>query len=206
MDHACPHRCASLFYGRNEPGGLRCVYHGWKYAPDGQCLEQPNVPPEHSFAPRLKAQAYPCVERNGVVWTYMGGREVPPPLTGIEATLLPEGDVRLSCSLRRCNYLQVLEGEIEYVALRLPAWRFGGRGGPRSARPTVRRCATARRAITWPKRARAACMHRIARWQATRSITASRTSCCSFYTQFPDGNFEGTSCSTRRCRWTTSIR
>ncbi len=113
MDHACPHRCASLFYGRNESGGLRCVYHGWKFAPDGQCLEQPNVPPENSFAKRLKANAYPCVERNGVIWAYMGKRETPPPLTGIEATLLPEGEVRLSCSLRRCNYLQVLEGEID---------------------------------------------------------------------------------------------
>lgn len=113
MDHACPHRCASLFYGRNEPGGLRCVYHGWKYAPDGQCLEQPNVPADRSFAVRLKAPAYPVKEMNGVVWTYMGRRETPPPFTGIEATLLPEADVRLSCSLRRCNYLQVLEGEID---------------------------------------------------------------------------------------------
>jgi phenylpropionate dioxygenase-like ring-hydroxylating dioxygenase large terminal subunit len=113
MDHACPHRCASLFYGRNEPGGLRCVYHGWKFAPDGQCLEQPNMPAGHSFANRLKAPAYPCVERNGVIWTYMGARETPPPLTAIEATLVPEGAIRLSCSLRHCNYLQVLEGEID---------------------------------------------------------------------------------------------
>src|ERR1700761_5285152 len=42
MDHRCPHRCASLFYGRNEEGGLRCVYHGWKYDVTGQCLEQAN--------------------------------------------------------------------------------------------------------------------------------------------------------------------
>jgi phthalate 4,5-dioxygenase oxygenase subunit len=113
MDHACPHRCASLFYGRNEPGGLRCVYHGWKFAPDGQCIEQPNVPDKNSFAKRLKAPAYPCADRNGVIWVYMGSREALPPLPGIEATLLPEDTVSLSCSLRRCNYLQVLEGEID---------------------------------------------------------------------------------------------
>ena len=113
MDHACPHRCASLFYGRNESGGLRCVYHGWKFAPDGQCLEQPNVPEANSFAHRLKAPAYPCIERNGIVWTYMGKRETPPPLTAIEATLVPQSEIRLSCSLRNCNYLQVLEGEID---------------------------------------------------------------------------------------------
>ncbi|CAN5335230.1 Rieske 2Fe-2S domain-containing protein [soil metagenome] len=113
MDHACPHRCASLFYGRNESGGLRCVYHGWKFAPDGQCLDQPNVPVANRVEERLKAPAYPVVDRGGVVWTYMGTAEAPPPLPAIEATLLPEGDLRLSCSLRRCNYLQVLEGEID---------------------------------------------------------------------------------------------
>ncbi len=71
------------------------------------------MPPANQFAHRLKAHAYPCVERNGVVWAYMGRRETPPPLTAIEATLPPEAEVRLSCSLRRCNYLQVLEGEID---------------------------------------------------------------------------------------------
>ena len=113
LDHACPHRCASLFLGRNEAGGLRCVYHGWKFAPDGACLDQPNVPPAHAFTDRVRARAYAAVERNGVIWAYMGARRQPPPLTAIEATLLPEADVRLSCSLRGCNYLQVLEGEID---------------------------------------------------------------------------------------------
>ena len=31
LDELCAHRCASLFLGRNEQDGLRCVYHGWKY-------------------------------------------------------------------------------------------------------------------------------------------------------------------------------
>lgn len=113
LDHACPHRCASLFLGRNEEGGLRCVYHGWKFAPDGACLEQPNVPSQFAFADRVSARAYPAVERNGVIWTYMGARTEPPPLTAIEAMLLPEAEVRLSCAIRNCNYLQVLEGEID---------------------------------------------------------------------------------------------
>jgi phthalate 4,5-dioxygenase len=47
MDHECPHRCASLFYGRNEQGGLRCVYHGWKFDVNGKCLDMPNMPPEY---------------------------------------------------------------------------------------------------------------------------------------------------------------
>jgi nitrite reductase/ring-hydroxylating ferredoxin subunit len=45
MDHRCPHRCASLFLGRNEENGIRCVYHGWKYDTAGNCVDMPNAPP-----------------------------------------------------------------------------------------------------------------------------------------------------------------
>jgi phenylpropionate dioxygenase-like ring-hydroxylating dioxygenase large terminal subunit len=45
MDHRCPHRCASLFLGRNEENGIRCVYHGWKYDAAGNCVDMPNAPP-----------------------------------------------------------------------------------------------------------------------------------------------------------------
>src|ERR1700687_5358074 len=34
---SCPHRGASLFFGRNEESGLRCFYHGWKFDTRGQC-------------------------------------------------------------------------------------------------------------------------------------------------------------------------
>src|SRR5437588_886753 len=86
---ACAHRGASLFFGRNEEGGLRCVYHGWKYDVAGQCLEMPNVPPEHDFAEQVKARAYRAVERNGIVFAYMGARREAPPLPAIEPLLLP---------------------------------------------------------------------------------------------------------------------
>src|SRR4051794_34150122 len=38
----CPHRGASLFFGRNEEEGLRCVYHGWKFDTSGSCVDMPN--------------------------------------------------------------------------------------------------------------------------------------------------------------------
>src|SRR5436853_6861372 len=76
----CPHRGASLFFGRNEEEGLRCVYHGWKFDTTGQCVDMPSEPAESNFKTKIKATAYPCVERNGIVWTYMGPRETPPPL------------------------------------------------------------------------------------------------------------------------------
>ena len=69
LDHRCPHRGASLFYGRNEDGGLRCVYHGWKYGVDGACLEIPNEPGDSPLVGKVRAQAYPCREANGIIWT-----------------------------------------------------------------------------------------------------------------------------------------
>ena len=113
MDHRCPHRCASLFYGRNEEGGMRCVYHGWKFAADGQCLEMPNLPPEQDFSVKVRAKAYRVTERAGVIWVYMGAREVAPPMPDIEATLLPESELTLNFTQRECNWLQALEGDID---------------------------------------------------------------------------------------------
>ena len=63
----CPHRGASLYFGRNEEGGMRCAYHGWKFALDGQCVEMPSEPSESSFAAKVCHTAYSCVERGGVI-------------------------------------------------------------------------------------------------------------------------------------------
>jgi phthalate 4,5-dioxygenase len=109
----CPHRGASLFYGRNEEDGLRCVYHGWKFDVTGACVEMPNEPPESNFKRKIHATAYPCVERGGVIWAYLGARETPPPLPDIEANQLPEGEWSVSTVQRECNWLQALEGDID---------------------------------------------------------------------------------------------
>jgi phthalate 4,5-dioxygenase oxygenase subunit len=113
MDHRCPHRGASLFFGRNEAGGVRCVYHGWKYDVTGQCLEMPNVPAQHGFADKVKARAYKAAERNGIVYAYMGQRQEAPPLPAIEPLLLPEAETRITWAQRECHWLQALEGDID---------------------------------------------------------------------------------------------
>ena len=113
MDHRYPHRCASLFFGRNEEGGVRCAYHGWKFATTGECLDMPNVPEHQKFEQHVRAKAYPCVERNGIVWTYMGARAEPPPMPCFEAVLLGEAERNLFCVQRECNWLQGLEGDID---------------------------------------------------------------------------------------------
>ena len=113
LDHRCPHRSASLFYGRNEDAGLRCVYHGWKFNTDGDCLEMPNLPAHQEFCSKVRAKAYPVAERNGLIWTYMGSRAEPPPLPMMEAALLPEDQRRMYFVQRECNWLQALEGEVD---------------------------------------------------------------------------------------------
>jgi phthalate 4,5-dioxygenase len=113
MDHRCPHRCASLFYGRNEENGIRCIYHGWKYDVEGNCLNQPNLPPHQVHKDKIRAKAYKAAERNGVIWVYMGARAKAPPLPMFEATLMPPDEVRIGVVTRECNYLQALEGDID---------------------------------------------------------------------------------------------
>jgi len=113
MDHRCPHRCASLFYGRNEANGIRCVYHGWKFDAEGNCIEMPNVPKDQVFKHKVKAKAYKVIERNGVIWVYMGKPQEAPDLPALSANLLPEDDVTIRFILRECNWLQAMEGDLD---------------------------------------------------------------------------------------------
>jgi phthalate 4,5-dioxygenase len=113
IDQRCPHRCASLFFGRNEEGGLRCLYHGWKFDVTGRCLDMPNLPEHQRPLDRIVAKAYPALERAGLVWAYLGPRRIPPPLPQIEATLLASEQANCLAVQRECNWLQGLEGEID---------------------------------------------------------------------------------------------
>jgi phthalate 4,5-dioxygenase oxygenase subunit len=113
----CPHRGASLYFGRNEEDGLRCVYHGWKFDTAGRCVDTPNEPADSNFKDKVRAAAYPCQERNGVVWTYMGPEATPPSLPQLEANLAPLDRYRvdIQTTMRECNYMQALEGDIDTV-------------------------------------------------------------------------------------------
>ncbi len=113
IQNHCPHRGASLFFGRNEEEGLRCVYHGWKFDCEGACVDMPSEPEESNFKSKVRATAYPCVERNDLIWTYMGPRETPPPLPDIEPNMLPRGEYVVQKALRECNWFQGLEGDID---------------------------------------------------------------------------------------------
>ena len=107
----CPHRGASLYYGRNEGDGLRCVYHGWKFDVAGRCVDMPNEPVGRGFKDKVCAVAYPCVERGGLVWAYLGPRRTPPPLPDLEPLLTPDGSIQIY--QRECNWMQALEGDLD---------------------------------------------------------------------------------------------
>jgi phthalate 4,5-dioxygenase len=113
LEHRCPHRGVSLFFGRNEEEGIRCVYHGWKFGADGVCIEQPNVPPHLGTSHRVNARAYRTRELAGVIWAYMGKRAVPPPLPNFPAFALPQQKLSVWCEQRQCSYLQAIEGELD---------------------------------------------------------------------------------------------
>lgn len=110
---ACPHRGASLFFGRNEDAGLRCVYHGWKFDVSGACTDMPNEPAESNFKHKIRAKAYPCTERNGVIWLYMGPDVNTPGCPEHEWNMVPQDQVYLSKRVATNNWVQALEGEID---------------------------------------------------------------------------------------------
>ena len=114
LDHACPHRCASLFYGRNEENGLRCLYHGWKFDVQGRCVDIPNEPPGSKLNEQIRVISYPCVEKNGIVWTYLGpDRDAPPPLPELGWAMVEPGRRGALRYQRACNWLQAMEGDFD---------------------------------------------------------------------------------------------
>jgi phenylpropionate dioxygenase-like ring-hydroxylating dioxygenase large terminal subunit len=113
IQNNCPHRGASLFFGRNEEAGIRCVYHGWKFSADGACVDMPNEPAESDFKHKVRATTYPTVEKGGVVWAYLGPPDQQTPLPELEWTRVPESHRYVTKRIQLCNFLQNVEGEVD---------------------------------------------------------------------------------------------
>lgn len=113
LEEFCPHRRASLFLGRNEENGLRCVYHGWKFDVDGSCVDMPNEPAASNFKDKITTQSYPTIEMGGVIWAYMGPPEKRPEPVGMEWLRAPEDHRFVSQTHEFCNYVQTVEGGID---------------------------------------------------------------------------------------------
>jgi phenylpropionate dioxygenase-like ring-hydroxylating dioxygenase large terminal subunit len=113
IDEFCAHRGVSLWFGRNEEGGLRCAYHGWKYDVTGQCVEVPSEPAESGYCRKIKLKSYPLEKRGDILWIYMGPTELRPPLPEWEFALVPPEQTYASKRLQECNWLQAVEGGID---------------------------------------------------------------------------------------------
>lgn len=113
IDEFCAHRGVSLWFGRNEQGGLRCPYHGWKYDHTGQCTEVPSEPKESGYCGKIKLKSYPLVKIGDILWTYMGPAEKQPPHPEWEFSLVPSEQTFTSKRWQECNWLQAIEGGID---------------------------------------------------------------------------------------------
>ena len=126
VDAYCPHRRAPMFFGRNEECGLRCVYHGWKFDRHGDCVDMPSEPVGTTLQAKVKITAYPSVERGGVVWAYMGPKELQPPAPDYEWTRAPATHRYVSKTFENCNWLQALEGGLDTAHSSFAHNNFGG--------------------------------------------------------------------------------
>ena len=113
VEPRCPHRGADLFFARNERCGLRCVYHGWKFDTQGQCVEIPNAPSDVAkrLKPRAGIKALTVEEKGDVVWAHFG--EKPPPLPDFEYLGMPGSQRFVSKKFQQCNWAQAVEGGLD---------------------------------------------------------------------------------------------
>jgi phthalate 4,5-dioxygenase oxygenase subunit len=113
VDERCPHRLASLALGRNEEGGLRCIYHGWKFNTAGACIDMPTEPNSFGFRDRIKLASYPVREAGGMVWTYLGPADTIPAFPEYDWMKLPRNQYATVKVGERVNYAQAIEGAID---------------------------------------------------------------------------------------------
>ncbi|MCI2419556.1 Rieske 2Fe-2S domain-containing protein [Saccharopolyspora sp. K220] len=109
----CPHRGASLYFGRNEECGLRCPYHGWKFDASGACVDMPSEPPTSVFKDKVRLKSYPTHESGGIVWTYMGPPEKMTPFRDFGTETLAPEHVSATKLHTTCNWVQAMEGNLD---------------------------------------------------------------------------------------------
>lgn len=127
IEQYCAHRGTSLFFGRNEECGLRCIHHGWKYDVDGKCVDMPNVDPDAGMRGKISIKAYPTREYGELVWAYFGPREVMPELPQLEHGVLPASHRYVTKRLQQCNWAQSMDGAVDtahFSFLHMPAPKF----------------------------------------------------------------------------------
>jgi phenylpropionate dioxygenase-like ring-hydroxylating dioxygenase large terminal subunit len=137
IEPRCAHRGADLFFGRNEEGGIRCIYHGWKYDVQGKCVELPNVPAGSAYHDKISIKAYPTREFGEMVWAYLGPPErMPQSVPQLEMGLLPPSHRYVTKRLQQCNWAHSMEGALDtahFSFLHMPAPGVASNASPQAA-------------------------------------------------------------------------
>ncbi len=128
----CPHRSASLRYGKIDGDGIRCPYHGWKYDVTGRCLDQPAEPPGSTYKDSIQNTAYPVQEAGGILFGYMG--PLPAPLIPrFDILARPDWERRIEVHpVLDCNWVQPMENAVDPAHL---YWLHGYTGGAPDTQP-----------------------------------------------------------------------
>lgn len=113
LDELCPHRKASLVYGRNEECGLRCLYHGWKFDVHGNTVAMSSEPEASPLKNKVKARAYPTQEWGGFVWAWLGDKEAMPAFMPPAFAPTEDTDIAILKIRVPANWAQIHEGQID---------------------------------------------------------------------------------------------
>lgn len=145
----CAHAGSSLAFGRVEEDGIRCSTHGWKYDLNGNCVDIPVESADGTLNQLFRQRAYPCTERSGIVWAYLGPLNEPPPLEEVEWAAAPASQLHVSRHADAQNYLESVVNHLgpaygallrETLLSQSPPSRGGGGSGqlaPFLALPTA---------------------------------------------------------------------
>ena len=116
MEDRCCHRHAPLSHGRLEGDEVRCMYHGLKFAPSGQCVE---IPGEAKVSPKYKVKTYPLVEKDAALWIWMGDKDKADPAEIVDWPYLdhPEWRTKQGYLHYDSNYLLVVDNIMDFSHL-----------------------------------------------------------------------------------------
>ncbi len=115
LSDTCAHRGGSLGCGRLRDGHVECPYHGWQFDGEGRCRAIPSLGPEAKIPPRARVDAYPVIERYGIVFAFLG--DLPeherPPLMPVPEYGTEGWRANLVTFDVNCNYERSIENGLD---------------------------------------------------------------------------------------------
>jgi phenylpropionate dioxygenase-like ring-hydroxylating dioxygenase large terminal subunit len=113
LEGRCPHRGAPLAYGCRKGDAIQCGYHGFTFAPSGECIKVPSI---KTAVPPIRVRAYPVIEKPPFVWVYLGDPvaidSVPPPLH-LDWTVDPSFALVMGKMSIKANYMLLKENVLD---------------------------------------------------------------------------------------------